>query len=78
MSELITTTTPLRWFNGHEECITAVAVFSDKHRMVTGSYDTTLRLWDFEDRCYVEEDGGASPSGVEIGGTMGWAVGSKR
>ncbi|KAG1785862.1 uncharacterized protein HD556DRAFT_1450301 [Suillus plorans] len=48
MSELITITTPLRLFEGHEERISAVAVFPDKRRMITGSYDTTLRLWDLK------------------------------
>ncbi|KAG1800320.1 uncharacterized protein HD556DRAFT_1439176 [Suillus plorans] len=48
MSELITITTPLRRFKGHEKGITAVAVFPDKRRMVTGSYDTTVRLWDLK------------------------------
>ncbi|KAG1901619.1 WD40-repeat-containing domain protein [Suillus fuscotomentosus] len=48
MSELSTITTPLRWFEGHEGHINAVAVFPDKYRMVTGSYDTTLHLWDLK------------------------------
>ncbi|KAG2335670.1 WD40 repeat-like protein [Suillus weaverae] len=51
MLQLIPSTTPLRTFKGHEETVRAVAVFPDKRRrrrMVTGSYDKTLRLWDLE------------------------------
>lgn len=51
MSELIpftTVTTPLREFRGHEDHIRAVAVFPDERRMVTGSEDKTLRLWDLK------------------------------
>ncbi|KAG1793141.1 uncharacterized protein HD556DRAFT_1443893 [Suillus plorans] len=50
MSELIpiTITTPLRKFKGHEEHVIAVAVFPDKRRMVTGSGDKTLCLWDLK------------------------------
>ncbi|KAG2147810.1 uncharacterized protein EDB93DRAFT_1250323 [Suillus bovinus] len=48
MSELIPITTPLREFKGHEERVTAVAVFLDKRLMVTGSLDKTLRLWDLK------------------------------
>jgi WD40 repeat protein len=48
MSEPIPITTPLRKFKGHEGWVMAVAVLPDKRRMVTGSYDKTLRLWDLE------------------------------
>ncbi|KAG2338712.1 WD40 repeat-like protein [Suillus weaverae] len=48
MSQLIPSTTPLRTFEDHEGTIKAVAVFPDKRRMVTGSKDKTLRLWDLE------------------------------
>ncbi|KAG2130298.1 uncharacterized protein EDB93DRAFT_1255969 [Suillus bovinus] len=49
MSEFVSITTPLREFKGHEECImAAVAVLPDKRRMVTGSCDKTLRLWDLK------------------------------
>ncbi|KAG2338713.1 hypothetical protein BDR05DRAFT_969007 [Suillus weaverae] len=48
MSQLIPSTTPLRTFEGHEKGAVTVAVFPDKRRMVTGSYDKTLRLWDLE------------------------------
>jgi WD40 repeat protein len=48
MSKLIPITTPLREFKGHELSISAVSVFPDKLRMITGSYDRTLRLWDLD------------------------------
>jgi WD40 repeat protein len=48
MSQLIPSTTPLRTFGGHERTVNAVAVFPDRRRMVTGSDDRTLRLWDLE------------------------------
>ncbi|KAG2345926.1 hypothetical protein BDR05DRAFT_988531 [Suillus weaverae] len=45
MSQL---TRPLRTFEDHEGTIKAVAVFPDKRRMVTGSEDKTIRLWDLK------------------------------
>ncbi|KAG1787199.1 uncharacterized protein HD556DRAFT_1530619 [Suillus plorans] len=48
MSELIPSTTPIRAFEDHEDAVRAVAVFPDKRRMITGSDDNTLRLWDLE------------------------------
>ncbi|KAG1793189.1 uncharacterized protein HD556DRAFT_525147 [Suillus plorans] len=48
MSNIIPITTPLREFKGHEGGINAVAVFPDKRRMVTGSADKTLCLWDLK------------------------------
>ncbi|KAG2113754.1 uncharacterized protein F5147DRAFT_834759 [Suillus discolor] len=48
MSQLIPSTTPIRIFENHEKDINAVAVFPDKRRMITGSDDRTLRLWDLE------------------------------
>ncbi|KAG1870539.1 WD40-repeat-containing domain protein [Suillus tomentosus] len=47
-SEPNISTTPLREFKGHEERVRAVAVFPDKRRMVTASYDRTLRIWDLK------------------------------
>jgi WD40 repeat protein len=45
-------TTASGTFKGHEysvfASVFAVAVFPDRRRMVTASYDTTLRLWDLE------------------------------
>ncbi|KAG2052498.1 WD40 repeat-like protein [Suillus hirtellus] len=48
MSEPNISTTPLREFKGHEERVRAVAVFPDNRRMVTASYDRTLRIWDLK------------------------------
>ncbi|KAG2744529.1 hypothetical protein P692DRAFT_20644263, partial [Suillus brevipes Sb2] len=48
MSQLVPSTTPIRTFGGHEGGLTAVAVFPDRRRMITGSEDKTLRLWDLE------------------------------
>jgi WD40 repeat protein len=48
MSKLIPITTPLRKFKGHKESVTAVAVLPDKRRMITGSRDKTLCLWDLK------------------------------
>ncbi|OAX34764.1 hypothetical protein K503DRAFT_420176 [Rhizopogon vinicolor AM-OR11-026] len=44
-------TTPCRELKDHQGDILAVAVFpqADEHRMVTASYDKTLRLWDLKD-----------------------------
>ncbi|KAG0695826.1 hypothetical protein DFH29DRAFT_1005099 [Suillus ampliporus] len=46
---IIRITTPSRTFEGHESKILAVAVFPDRRRMVTGSGDKMLHLWDLED-----------------------------
>jgi hypothetical protein len=48
MSKLIPITTPLQEFKGHEKSVIAIAVCPDKRRMVTGSHDMTVRLWDLE------------------------------
>ncbi|KAG1893489.1 uncharacterized protein F5891DRAFT_1282058 [Suillus fuscotomentosus] len=48
MSQLTPSTTPIRTFEDHESAVDAVAVFPDKRRMITGSDDKTLRLWDLE------------------------------
>ncbi|KAG2741376.1 WD40 repeat-like protein [Suillus brevipes Sb2] len=48
MSQLIPSTTPLRNFEDHDETIWTVAAFHDTRRMVTGSWDKTLRIWDLE------------------------------
>ncbi|KAG2342511.1 hypothetical protein BDR05DRAFT_348619 [Suillus weaverae] len=70
MSQLIPSTRPLRTFEGHEETVRAVAVFPDKRRMVTGSKDKTLRLWDLETGVVLKKMEGHS-SGV-------WAVAVSR
>ncbi|KAG1726975.1 uncharacterized protein EDB91DRAFT_899684 [Suillus paluster] len=46
MSQLIPSTTPLRVFKDHTNAIWGVAVSPDRRRMVTCSFDKTLRLWD--------------------------------
>ncbi|KAG2069789.1 WD40 repeat-like protein [Suillus decipiens] len=46
---VIRMTTATQTFKGHEDNIVAVAVFPDRRRMVTGSGDKTLCLWDLED-----------------------------
>jgi WD40 repeat protein len=48
MSQLIPSTRPNRTFDDHEGTVVAVTVFPDRRRMVTGSDDKTLRLWDLE------------------------------
>ncbi|KAG0693950.1 hypothetical protein DFH29DRAFT_367861 [Suillus ampliporus] len=48
MSQIIPSTTPLRGFEDHTDCVYAVAVFPDRQRMVTDSYDKTVRLWDMK------------------------------
>lgn len=48
ISKLVTITTPLREFRTHEELVMTVAVFPDKRRMITGSDDKTIRLWDLK------------------------------
>jgi WD40 repeat protein len=48
MSQIIPSTTPIRTFKSHEDTINAVAVFPDRRRMVTGSFDGKLRIWDLE------------------------------
>jgi WD40 repeat protein len=45
---IISIITPNRSFESHG-IVSAVAVFPDERRMVTGSYDTTIRLWDLKD-----------------------------
>ncbi|KAG2054973.1 WD40 repeat-like protein [Suillus hirtellus] len=49
MATLIPNITPTRIFEDHEDCVIALAVFRDRdERMVTGSYDGMLRLWDLK------------------------------
>ncbi|KAG1861674.1 WD40-repeat-containing domain protein, partial [Suillus subluteus] len=40
---------PARVLQGHENTVSAVAIFPDRRRMVTGSADKTLRMWDLKD-----------------------------
>ncbi|OAX34763.1 hypothetical protein K503DRAFT_868710 [Rhizopogon vinicolor AM-OR11-026] len=46
---IVRITRPCRVFRDHKSSVLAVAVFPDGHRMVTGSYDKTLCLWDLKD-----------------------------
>jgi WD40 repeat protein len=48
MSQLMPSTALIRAFEDHKGIVLAVAVFPDMRRMVTGSVDKTLRLWDLE------------------------------
>ncbi|KAG2743238.1 hypothetical protein P692DRAFT_201795091 [Suillus brevipes Sb2] len=62
MSQLIPSTTPIRTFEDHEGFVQAVAVFPDRRRMVTGSLDKTLRLWDLETGVVLKKmEGHSSP-----------------
>ncbi|KAG2142871.1 uncharacterized protein EDB93DRAFT_1252134 [Suillus bovinus] len=78
---------PLRQFPGHKGGVNAVAIFPDKRRMVTGSEDKTLRLWDLKTgvvlkhmeghrsgvlRLAVSRDGQLISSGGEDGEVIVW------
>jgi WD40 repeat protein len=84
---IITITTPNRRFKGHELSVTAVAIFPDGCRMVTGSQDKTLSLWDLKDGVVLKKmeghsstvwaiaisrDGRLIASGDENGGFVVW------
>jgi WD40 repeat protein len=58
MQELIPITTPLQEFKGHEDGLSSVTVFPNKRRMITGSGDKTLRLWDLETGVVLKKMGG--------------------
>ncbi|KAG2349027.1 WD40 repeat-like protein [Suillus weaverae] len=45
---VIPSNTPIQTYEDHEESILSVAVFPDGRRMVTGSIDRTLRLWNLK------------------------------
>jgi WD40 repeat protein len=49
MSQLIPITTPIQNFDGHDGSVSSVAVLPDRRRMVTGSEDKILRLWDIKE-----------------------------
>ncbi|KAG2158573.1 WD40-repeat-containing domain protein [Suillus bovinus] len=55
MSQLIPSTTPLRAYKDHTDAIRAVVVFPDGRRMVTGSSDKTLCLWDLRTGAMVKK-----------------------
>ncbi|KAJ8588826.1 hypothetical protein M405DRAFT_933863 [Rhizopogon salebrosus TDB-379] len=84
---IIEITTPNRMFKGHELSVTAVAVFPDGRRMVTGSQDKTLSLWDLKNGVVLKKmeghsskvwaiaisrDGQLIASGDENGGFIVW------
>jgi WD40 repeat protein len=62
MSQLTPSTTPIRTFEDHEGTVNATAVFPNKRRMVTGSSDCTLRLWDLETGVMLKKIEGHSAS----------------
>ena len=39
---------------GHTDTVTSIAFFNDSHTLVSGSYDGTVRLWDFTSRTNLE------------------------
>jgi WD40 repeat protein len=49
MSQLIPSTTPVQEFEGHNGSVSSVAILPDKRRIVTGSQDKILRLWDLKE-----------------------------
>jgi WD40 repeat protein len=55
MTETEQITTASGTFEGHTSCVSAVAVFPDRRRMVTASWDRTVRLWDLEDGVEVKK-----------------------
>ncbi|KIK49125.1 hypothetical protein CY34DRAFT_797510 [Suillus luteus UH-Slu-Lm8-n1] len=87
MSKLSQITTPLQQFKGHEAGVTAYVVLPDKRRMVTGTHDKALRLWDLKTgkvlkkmewhrgrvlRLAVSRDGQLIASGDDIGEVIVW------
>ena len=84
---ILPSTTPARVFQDHQDSISAVAVFPDRRRMVTGSLDKTLRLWDLENGIVLKKmdghrsgvcavavspDGQFIASGDNKGGLIAW------
>jgi len=66
MSQLIPSTTPIRTFEDHTSWVRAVAVFPNKQRMVTGSSDKTLHLWDLETGVVLKKMEGHSNAGLML------------
>jgi WD40 repeat protein len=52
---IIRITTPSRAFEDHQDSVLALAFLPDGRRMVTCSYDKTLRLWDMRDKVVLEK-----------------------
>ena len=40
---------PVRRFEGHKESVSSISIFPDLTRIVTGSFDKTIRIWRLED-----------------------------
>ncbi|KAG0703318.1 hypothetical protein DFH29DRAFT_1078995 [Suillus ampliporus] len=87
MAQLIPSTVPLRAFKDDESTTTAVALFPDRPRMVTGSYSKTIHLWDLNTGAVlkkmqghhsvvwglgVSRDGRIIASGDESGELIAW------
>jgi WD40 repeat protein len=72
MSQLIPSkiTTPIRIFEDREDSVSAVAVFPDKRRMVTGSSDKTLRMWDLETGVVLKKMEGHSNDNLKVLGLI--------
>jgi len=60
MTEKEQITTASGTFEGHTSSVFAVAVFPDRRRMVTASWDKTVRLWDLKDGVELEKMEGHS------------------
>ncbi|KAG2066806.1 hypothetical protein BDR04DRAFT_1106145 [Suillus decipiens] len=60
-----------RTFEGYEDSVLGVSVFSDRRRIVTGSGDKTLRLWDLENGVVLKKMEGHC-------GIKRWAIHHKR
>jgi WD40 repeat protein len=84
---IIRITTASLTFDGHESSVFAAVVFPDRRRMVTSSWDKTLRLWDLEGgvvlkimeghrfvvrRVAVSKDGKFIASGDDGGELIAW------
>jgi WD40 repeat protein len=84
---IVPSTTPTRVLQDNQNSISAVAVFPDRRRIVTGSLDKTLRLWDLKDGVVlkkmeghrggvravaVSQDGQFIASGDDKGGLIAW------
>jgi len=87
MSQLMTSTAPLRTFEDHKGPVSAVVVFPNKRQMVSSSRDTIHRLWDLEtgivlkkmeghtewvEALAVSRDGQIIASGDRNGEIIGW------
>ncbi|KAG1771223.1 hypothetical protein EDD22DRAFT_948013 [Suillus occidentalis] len=76
--QVISSTTPTRTFEDHEDAVRAVAVFPDRLRMITGSVDKTLRIWDLETGVVLKKMEGHSSRVSRLAGITRWSNDSKR